>query len=128
MLAALLRSFLQERRIEVTVESAGLKSDGLRRPASENATAAMRERGLDLSAHGSAYAGNLDLNSYDLVLCMDADLAGQLEKLGVPRDRVEVLNAEAGGVPNPYGGDLETYRKCTALLETLAQGIAQRYS
>ena len=108
---------------DVRATSAGLAADGS--PAANNAVAVMGELGLDISRHRSRQLTKDLCESADLFAVMTEDHAALLHLLfGVERDCVRVLG---GGIPDPYGGDMATYRRTrdalaeavTALLEEL---------
>ena len=92
--------------------------------ASENAVAVMRERGLDLSAHRARPVTPYLLEESDLVVCMSE---GHRRALAPFVEREKLL-VPPGGVPDPFGGDLETYRACadalSAYLDTLLSALA----
>ena len=115
MAAALLQRQWQRRRIVGQVESAGLAAGG--EPAARGAVAALAEWGIDLSAHRSRPVTREMLDQADLVVTMSFRHRDQLERLGVPSDRIYVLAAETGGIADPYGGDLAVYRRVRDQLE-----------
>lgn len=101
-------------------ESAGLAAVG-DRPASENAIRAVAEIGLDLSAHRTRFLPSVDLNEYSLFVGLGEEHAAILRSMGIPSEFVRVLyrapNTEDKydlrmDIVDPYGGDLEDYRKC----------------
>ena len=93
-------------------------------PASDGARAAMFRRGLSLDDHRSTPVLERDLGSYDQVWAMTPRHAAALRQLGVPAAILSVVNAEAGGVPDPYGGDDRAYEACAQVLEQAADLIA----
>ncbi len=117
MLMTLLRGLIASRGLEqVAVESAGTGA-GTDEPASAEAVATMAGFGLDLRAHRSQHVSAVDLRNVDRVLCMTSSHAAFVRSLGVPASRIEVVNAEHGGVPDPYGGTAAEYELCARLLE-----------
>ncbi len=124
MLAMLLRHELANRGIpEIHVESAGaMAAEG--QTATDHARTAMAARGLNLHDHRSRPIDELELGLYDRFLCMTASHAAFLRQYGVPDDRLHVVNATSGGVPDPYGGDQAQYDRCAETLEKAASGIA----
>ena len=129
MAAALLRELWRRAGAgwDLEVDSAGLGAfPGL--PAAENAVAAMKARGIDLSGHRSkAVAG---LEGYDLVLGMtrahrDALRARFPEFAG----RIFTLAEYAGtgsDLPDPFGGSLEVYERTARDLEGGLQAVVER--
>lgn len=92
--------------IDFNISSAGLHAqDGAH--ASENAVLACRETGLDLSGHTSRAVSGEDIASADLFAVMTMPHAQALMAMGVPKDKIYILN-----VSDPFGGDLQVYRDC----------------
>lgn len=105
MAEGLLRALLDERGIDdVEVSSAGLMAvDGDR--VSDNSAAAMREIGLDISAH-RARKLTLEMLNADRIITMTASQAAMLRQF---TDRAAPMPRE---IPDPFGGDLDAYRRC----------------
>ena len=124
MLATLLRAQIEASgRSGITVESAGTgAADG--DPASAGARRAMARRGLNLTGHTSRHLDMVDLSAVDLVLCMSSAHAAAVRTHGVPPQVIRVVNAEQGGVPDPYGGDDRGYEACARVLGQAAQLVA----
>jgi hypothetical protein len=60
------------------------------------------------------------------VLAMTSSHAAYARSHGVPAERLAVANAEAGGIPDPYGGADPDYERCAVLLEAVArQAVAE---
>jgi protein-tyrosine-phosphatase len=120
MLMTLLRGLVASRGLEqVRVESAGTgASPG--EPASAQAVATMAGFGLDLRAHRSRHVQDVAIATFDRVLCMTSSHAAFVRSLGVPAARISVVNAEHGGVPDPYGGTAADYELCARVLERCA--------
>ena len=83
-----------------------------------NSVKACERFAVDISAHRARRITSYILDETDKFVCMTKDHAASLS-LYVPSEKVLVLGE---GVPDPYGGDLETYICCansirTALLE-----------
>jgi protein-tyrosine-phosphatase len=127
MLQTLLRSVLADaKRSDVQVESAGTgASTG--DPASRGAQAAMERRGLSLTEHGSRHVQSLDLTAYDRFLCMTSAHAAAIRSLGVPPQRITVVNADDGGVPDPWGGDDRAYEATAQVLAHAAHTHAAAF-
>ena len=91
------------------VRSAGLfTEDGL--PASAHMLALAPEYGADLAPHQSRQLTADLLSQADFIVCLSASHAMRLASY-VPEEKIRVLG---GGIPDPYGGDLEDYRACAA--------------
>jgi protein-tyrosine-phosphatase len=117
MLQTLLRGVLADaKRGDIQVESAGTGA-GSGDPASTGAQAAMARRGLSLADHRARHVQTLDLTRYDRFLCMTSAHAAAIRSLGVPAQRISVVNADHGGVPDPWGGDDRAYEATAQVLE-----------
>jgi len=107
MAEGLFREMLKVRKIEnIICESAGTSAYA-GDEAEPNAVAAAAELGADISAHRSRSYDPYMVDDTDLFVCMTPIHALMLD--GVPEDKKTIL---AGGVPDPYGGDLDEYRAC----------------
>jgi protein arginine phosphatase len=128
---ALVRRSLEEHGVsDVTVLSAGTGAwDGA--PASEGAYLVGLERGLDLSGHRARLLTRELVESADLILTMARHHRARVDELG-GEGRVFVLGEYAGRegdeaeVSDPFGGDLDVYRRTCAELETLASAVVER--
>lgn len=125
MLAALLRQALARRGVadEHEILSAGIAAGDGGTP-SVHAVSCMQQRGLDISGHRSRNVQSLDLGQIDAFLCMGPQHGQALVELGAPSERIIVVQGEAGGVPDPFGGGLEDYAICASSLEQAADAIA----
>lgn len=87
----------------IKAESRGFGCDG--DPVSENSAKAMKEIGIDISGHLSRRITADDLNA-DRIICMTAAHKSALDAAGI---NATVLG---GGISDPFGADIEVYRKC----------------
>ncbi len=120
-MAQVIFNALSERKgLGITAESAGVATVS-GNPASENAMKAVAEIGLDLSQFKTRFLPEIDLNQYRLFVTMSDDHAEILKSIGIPESFIRVLNRAPNaddpydlrmGIVDPYGGDLNTYRKC----------------
>lgn len=109
MAQGIFNRLLAERGLDDFIcESAGLMAFA-GDPAEPNAMAAAAEHGADITAHRSRPMSDYMKEDTALFVCMTATHAALLAD--VPPEKVVVL---AGGIPDPYGGDLEVYRACAA--------------
>ncbi len=119
----MLQTLLQKSLRTATITSAGTSAlNG--QPASTGAQAAMTRRGLSLNEHRSRAVSELDLAVFDRILCMTSAHAAYIRSRGVPAARIAVVNAEHGGVPDPFGGDDAEYETCARVLEHAALAFA----
>ena len=99
-------AYLKSKELPLKVESRGFMSDG--DAVSENSVAVMQEIGIDISSHTSKTVSHDDLVA-DRIICMSHSHAAALINAGADPHRVSVLG---GGIMDPYGGDIDTYRTC----------------
>lgn len=85
--------------------SRGLATDGS--PAAQSSVNVMLEAGIDITKHISKQMSYADAEKADVIVCMSASHADTLEALGIDKLKCYVL-----GIPDPFGGDIETYRAC----------------
>ena len=91
-----------------------------------NAVEAAERFGCDISAHRARRITAYVLDETDRFVCMTPEHSASLA-LYVPREKITVLG---GGIPDPYGGNLETYLTCAnsirvALLEQFDEIISE---
>ena len=118
LLAALVRRELAVMgRTDVTVDSAGTgAAEG--DSASVGTRRALQRRSLSADTHRSQNVGRLNLGSYTWIWCMSSRHAAAIRAAGVPAQQIAVVNAEGGGIPDPFGGDDAEYEACAVALET----------
>ena len=90
----------------VSVVSRGFSSGD---KANQNSVAVMNEAGIDISSHVSAYITPSDIKNADAIICMTESHRQMLMLSGADQNKVYVLG---GGIPDPYGCDIHTYRQC----------------
>ena len=120
MAEVIFNSLAAKEGLDWRAESAGAAAVG-GRPASPNAIQAAAEIGLDLSAHVTRFLPYVDLNQFNLFVGLNEEHADILRSLGIPGELVRVLYRVPDkndkydlrmDIVDPYGGDLEAYRKC----------------
>lgn len=82
-------------------------------PASEGSIRASAELGIDLSDHRATPLSGELLERAERVFCLGPShlVASHALAPGVDPDRIELLDASGAGIPDPFGGDLEEYRR-----------------
>lgn len=107
-----------EGRFGFEVRSAGVYA-GPGVPASENAVAAMADRGIDLTRHASRPAIDREVQAFDRVYCLTRSHEEALLSVLPPEaaSRVELIDPDGRDVPDPYGGLLEVYRATADVIE-----------
>ena len=121
LLEGLLRRACTDRGLaEVHVTSAGT-SAGNGEPASAHTVTILARRGIDARAHRSQHIEDLELALYDRFLCMTGSHAAALAHLGVPADRIALV--DPSGIPDPYGGPLSAYEATAAAMDAAIDRI-----
>lgn len=114
MAEGLFRKILSEKGIDnIECSSAGLfalTGDEV----SQNSVKACERFGVDISLHRARRITAYILDETDKFVCMTKDHAASLS-LYVPEEKIFVLG---DGIPDPYGGDLETYMICANSIRT----------
>ncbi len=108
MAEGLFKKLLAEKNItDINCSSAGLfamTGDEV----TPNSVKACERFGVDISSHRARRITSYVLDETDKFVCMTFDHAASLS-LYVDPDKVLVLG---GGIPDPFGGDIETYMMC----------------
>lgn len=79
-----------------------------------NAVKVCNEIGVDISTHKPRIIREHDLDITDVYVVMTLSHAETLVSVGVPREKIYILG---GGIPDPYGSDMVTYRRCRRSIE-----------
>lgn len=115
-------------KASVIVASAGTNAlDG--ESATDQAVQVMAERGLDLSGHVAEFLSFERMKNSDLILVMEKDHLKHIQFFYRPvKDKAHLLREfgakrKGGGVPDPYGKPLKTYRACADLIESCMDGV-----
>jgi len=135
MASALLLNRIQEKSKilepgEIQVWSAGLFADeGL--PASPKAIEAMREQGIDISRHRSSLVRESLIRDADLILCMtNSQRRYIMDRFAGKAVKIYTLSEFTGDenedVLDPYGQDLDTYRKSLAQIKSLVDRLLEK--
>src|SRR5215210_7000256 len=118
---ALARKIAERRGLrDVNVSSAGTTAwDNV--PATDEALLVGMEREVDLTGHRSRKLTPAIVSEADLIFVMTPSHLEQVKQLG-GRGKVHVLDEYAsgstdGGISDPFGGDLDTYRVTADILE-----------
>jgi len=131
MAEAMARKLLDGRgRSDIEVASAGTSTAG-GLPASEGAYLVALEHGMDLSGHTSTPLGRAVVEGADLVLAMGRHHVDRVEALG-GEGKTFLLGEYAGRNPyeaeveDPFGGDIEEYRRTWDQLAELLRDAVER--
>ena len=100
--------YLRSKGIDgVTVSSRGLAADGS--PVSLNSKTVMAEAGIDISSHISKQITDSDISLADKIICLSPSHKAVLLSAGVPENKLFILGS---GISDPFGGDIDVYRRC----------------
>lgn len=100
--------YLRSKALEnVNVRSRGLCADGS--PVSINSKAVMNEIGIDISNHISRQISPDDIVWADKIICLSPSHQAALLSASAPEEKLFVLG---NGISDPYGGNLQVYRRC----------------
>ncbi len=89
---------------------------------SPNAVTVCNEINIDISFHKPRIIREHDLHVTDIYVVMTQSHANTLRSIGVPQNKIYVLG---GGIPDPYGSDLVTYRRCRKAIEESIEEFCQ---
>ena len=78
-----------------------------------NSVKACERFGVDISTHRARRITEYILDEADKFVCMTQEHAASLSMF-VPQEKIVVLG---GGIPDPFGGDLETYIRCANMIK-----------
>jgi protein-tyrosine-phosphatase len=127
---ALARKIAARRRIEdLNVSSAGTNAwDNT--PATDEALLVGMERGLDLAGHRARRLTSAMVSEADLIFVMTPGHLEPVKQMG-GRGKAHVIDEYASGaadqgISDPYGGDLEEYRRTADTLENELEKLFDR--
>lgn len=126
MAEGLFRAHGGEDKTGLTAASAGLfTQDGM--PASQNAVAAAAELGADITAHRSRMLTPELARDARYLVCMTGAHYDRLCEL-FPDCADKVFTLLPEDISDPFGGDLETYRRVAAEIDKGVRSIIERLS
>lgn len=126
MAEGLFRAHGGEEKTGLAPASAGLfAQDGI--PASENAVTAAKELGADISAHRSRMLTHEMAKNARYLVCMTGAHYDRVCEL-FPDCADKVFTLTQRDVSDPFGGDLETYRRAAAEIDAGVRSIIERLS
>lgn len=121
MAEALMKNKCKDRN-DISVSSCGLYAFG-GDSASPGSTEAMKEYGIDISAHRSRAFSEYMIEEYDLFVVMTVEHKKALSQV-VPEDKIAVLG---GGIADPYGKDTDAYLETARQIDKALEGILAMY-
>lgn len=107
---------------DITVSSAGIYARGEK--VSRNSTYAMQDIGVDISAHISRPLTKEMIEKASRIYTMTASHKALLIQLGVDKNKLFTLDET--DVIDPFGQDLNAYRKCRNQITTAIDKIFQK--
>ena len=126
MAEGLFRAHGGEEKTGLAAVSAGLfTQDGI--PASDNAVTAAKELGADISAHRSRMLTHEIAQSARYLVCMTGAHYDRVCEM-FPDCADKVFTLTQRDVSDPFGGDLETYRRAAAEIDAGVRSIIERLS
>jgi len=111
MAEAIFNDLCQKNKINKFSESAGIYPDEGSN-ASRYAVAVCQELSINIAAHRARPVSTVRLDEYHLFYVMGPRHRHALISLGVDPEKIYILNNKNGGISDPYGADIEVYRKC----------------
>lgn len=128
----LARKLAAERGLDVEITSAGTAA-ALGAPATDAAILVGIERGVDLSRHRSRPLLPDEIPPGAILLTMSSSHAAGVRALA-PKARVYLLDEYASNgltshaIADPFGGDLNDYRRAADEIESMLDGVLDRLS
>ena len=119
MAEAQMRAQLKRRGVTASVVSAGLAAGG--EPAADNAVAALAEWELDITRHRSRPLTAELAAVADVIAVMTDSHRRMLLAAGVEAEKIHLLG---DGIPDPFGGDMATYRRTRDALQKAVEALA----
>lgn len=119
---ALLRHHVSEQNLEgIEIDSAGIGGWHAGEPPDPRMRETARRYGVIVRGEARKITRS-DLTSFDLILCSDADILGQVRSLGASKDRARLMldcHPELAGsdVPDPYYGGDEGFEAVYSMLD-----------
>ena len=127
MAEAIFNDMAESEKLAFYAESAGIFADGSE--VSPNSVEAMRELGVDISGRKSIQVTAEMIDEAEYVLALTSSHRDMLCAMIGKMDKIETL-AEfvglSGDVPDPYGSDIEEYRKCRDMIKDMILKLGEK--
>lgn len=120
MAQVIFKSLADKARLSLSVMSAGIAVGGEGRPATNGALQAVSRLGLDLSAHKTTSIRSVNTDEIDLFVALNMEHAEVLMNLGVPKNKIFVMN-----IPDPFGGSQEVYDNCCDAIRAASEKLVE---
>ena len=93
--------------------------------ASEQSISVMSEMGIDLRGFRSTRLTEHLADSVDRIVCMTAGHLQAVLAMGVPPEKLTLL-ADPQDVPDPFGGDVEVYRRVFSFMKPALDNLTDQ--
>lgn len=126
MAEGIMRKIAAENDLPIVCSSAGIFAQNGAPPSSE-AVEAASEYGVDISRHSARMLTQELISDTDVILTMTT--AQKHILFGISLDKIYTINEYAGlngDISDPYGGDLEEYRRVCAQIYDALVDIAEK--
>lgn len=128
MMAAILRGKLKLHGVtDVSVESAGTLEGARGQHMAEYAKQELRRRGIEPGDHKGRFIGDIgDLACFERIVCAGAQEAEEVRAMCSRAiwDRIQVANADSGGIPGVWEKGPEAYRVCADVIQEAMTSVA----
>ena len=120
MAQVIFKSLADKAGLPLSVMSAGIAVGGEGRPATNEAVQAVSRLGLDLSQHKTTSIRSLNTDETDLFVAMTMEHADVLMNLGIPKNKIYVMN-----IPDPFCGSQEVYDACCKSIKAASEKLVE---
>ncbi|MEZ0074498.1 protein-tyrosine phosphatase [Planotetraspora sp. GP83] len=131
MAEVVLRRTLEDRGLDVVVDSAGTGGWHAGDPMDERALKALAENGYDGSSHRARQFDPAWFAERDLILVMDRDNLRAVRRIAPPWADVRLFRSfdpaapEGAEVPDPYYGGPEGFAEVLRMVKAASEGLAK---
>lgn len=102
---------IARQRFQAQATSAGVQPGSLADTA--NAVYTLKQSGIDASAHEPRDVREMNLSEFDLIVCMDNDVAREIMRLFPELPQHCLIKWK---INDPYGDDLGEYDRCAKVI------------
>jgi protein-tyrosine phosphatase len=131
MAEIVLRRTLEERGLDVRVDSAGTGGWHAGEPMDERALATLVEHGYDGDAHRARQFDRSWFAERDLILVMDEENLRAVRRIAPPGADVRLFRSfdpaapEGAAVPDPYYGGQQGFTDVLVMVQAASEGLAK---
>ena len=122
MAEGLMRAQLKRRAVSAVCVSAGLSAGG--EPAADNAVTVMEEVGCDITRHRSRPLTREMIEAADHLVVMTDLHRELLLSTGVAAEKIVLPD---GGIPAPFGGNVDVYRRTRDKLQEVVSALCDEW-